>query len=329
MGMPNWTCPDGRTGGPVCKQARDGSCGWTVVRCPHSEIVPTPVATATVELTRPPTPRPSATPVATRSPPPSGKVLGTAADAGADACAKPCSAGKTRRGIIRCVDSRRAALGVAGAINCPGVSVSRPNERRPLACEGFVAETACAGAGECLKMDGTCCDDDGSLVQPSGSLGNMYCGSPGQRCSRCKCLPGDALIATPDGDRPLRALALGDVIWTQTHDGVRVPAPVVELANVPAPPGHRLLELVLEDGRVVRGSPTHPSADGTPLEDLAPGTWLDGSRVRKSRLLPAGIAATHDVLPGGDTGIYWVNGVRLRSTIPPTSGFWSADASDR
>lgn len=165
-------------------------------------------------------------------------------------------------------------------------------------------------------MQGTCCDDDRSLVLPTGSLGNMYCGSPGQRCSRCKCLPGDAAIATPDGERPVRDLSIGDRIWTETREGRRIAAPIVERTQVPAPPGHRMLELVLEDGRVVRASPTHPAADGAPLETFTIGTELDGSRVRQSRLLSGSVDATWDVLPAGETGIYWVGGVRVRSTLP-------------
>jgi hypothetical protein len=34
MGMPNWECTDGRTGGPACKRLPDGTCGWVVVDCP-------------------------------------------------------------------------------------------------------------------------------------------------------------------------------------------------------------------------------------------------------------------------------------------------------
>lgn len=33
--MPNWQCPDGSTGGPVCTRTDDGSCGWVVRDCPN------------------------------------------------------------------------------------------------------------------------------------------------------------------------------------------------------------------------------------------------------------------------------------------------------
>lgn len=34
--MPNWTCVDGRRGGPACKRFPDRGCRWTVVRCPRA-----------------------------------------------------------------------------------------------------------------------------------------------------------------------------------------------------------------------------------------------------------------------------------------------------
>lgn len=35
IAMPNWTCPDESTGGPVCERDDDGVCGWTVRDCPN------------------------------------------------------------------------------------------------------------------------------------------------------------------------------------------------------------------------------------------------------------------------------------------------------
>lgn len=35
MGMPNWQCPDGSVGGPVCGRTADGTCGWHVHDCPN------------------------------------------------------------------------------------------------------------------------------------------------------------------------------------------------------------------------------------------------------------------------------------------------------
>jgi hypothetical protein len=33
-GMPNYPCPDGSMGGPMCKRGEDGVCRWMIVQCP-------------------------------------------------------------------------------------------------------------------------------------------------------------------------------------------------------------------------------------------------------------------------------------------------------
>jgi hypothetical protein len=34
IGIANWECVDGGTGGPVCTRQADGNCGWKIVDCP-------------------------------------------------------------------------------------------------------------------------------------------------------------------------------------------------------------------------------------------------------------------------------------------------------
>jgi hypothetical protein len=36
-GMPNWLCPDGSLGGPVCDHMDDGACGWFIRECPDMD----------------------------------------------------------------------------------------------------------------------------------------------------------------------------------------------------------------------------------------------------------------------------------------------------
>ncbi len=33
VGLPNWSCPDGSFGGPVCERFQDGRCGWMIRQC--------------------------------------------------------------------------------------------------------------------------------------------------------------------------------------------------------------------------------------------------------------------------------------------------------
>lgn len=131
------------------------------------------------------------------------------------------------------------------------------------------------------------------------------------------CLARGTRIAAPGGDVPVEDLALGAIVWTRAADGARVAAPVILLGSTPVPASHRVVHLVLSDGRVLDASPGHRLADGRALGDLRPGDVVDGSTVRSAELEPYTGGATFDLLPAGATGTYWADGVPLASTIGP------------
>jgi hypothetical protein len=130
------------------------------------------------------------------------------------------------------------------------------------------------------------------------------------------CLAPATLISTPDGPRPVTELRPGDPIWTTDGSGLRVRATALLVGSVVAPPAHRLVELVMADGRSVRASPGHPLADGRAIGDLRAGDTVDGSTVVAANLIASG-PTTSDVLPSGPTGMYWADGILLRSTLRP------------
>jgi hypothetical protein len=74
------------------------------------------------------------------------------------------------------------------------------------------------------------------------------------------------------------------------------------------------VRLELADGRVVSASPGHPTAEGTPIGTLAVGDRLDGSFVLSVARLPYA-GRTWDLRPAGSTGIYWADGIALRTTL--------------
>jgi hypothetical protein len=129
------------------------------------------------------------------------------------------------------------------------------------------------------------------------------------------CLARGTLVATPSGNVPVEDLGIGEVVWTRDGAGRRVAAPIVELGSVPVPSSHEVVDLILADGREVRASPGHPLADGRPLGDLRPGDRVDGSRVVSAALVGYAGGATFDLLPAGDTGVYWADGIPLGSTL--------------
>src|SRR6266853_2574105 len=99
------------------------------------------------------------------------------------------------------------------------------------------------------------------------------------------CLAATTRIATPDGAIPVSDLRAGMLVWT-VDAGKRVAAPIAIVRHTPAPFGHRVIRIVLADGRAVVASPGHPTGDGRRVGELKSGDLLDGSRVVTMDVLP-------------------------------------------
>jgi hypothetical protein len=127
------------------------------------------------------------------------------------------------------------------------------------------------------------------------------------------CLAAADRIATPGGPIPVAELRPGMLVWT-VDAGQRVAAPIAIVRHTPAPFGHRVIRIVLADGRAVVASPGHPTGDGRHVGELNPGDLLDGSRIARMDVLPYA-GDTWDLLPLSSTGEYWANGVLLGSTL--------------
>lgn len=133
------------------------------------------------------------------------------------------------------------------------------------------------------------------------------------------CLARGVLIDTPAGPVAVQDLVVGMPVWTTDRLGRRVAAVVRETGHMLAPVGHRVVRLVLADGRTVLVSPGHPTAGGRPVGSLRPGDPLDGSVVASATLVPYTGGSTFDLLPSGPTGTYFADGILLGSTLRPTS----------
>jgi hypothetical protein len=162
------------------------------------------------------------------------------------------------------------------------------------------------GAASYLKVDGTV-RVDGAVTISS----RMPTGAP--NCPIC--LAAATLISTPRGDVGVTDIKPGMLVWTATADGARVTTPVLEVGSVEAPAGHRMVHVVLADGRELLASPGHRTADGRQLGSLAAGEALDGSTITHWELEPYSGDRTYDLLPAGPTGTYWANGILLSSTL--------------
>jgi hypothetical protein len=143
------------------------------------------------------------------------------------------------------------------------------------------------------------------------------------RCNRVrfkqcytKCLPPTARIATPSGDLAARDVRIGTIVWTRDASGTRVAAAVVRVSSPLVDREHHVARLRLADGRTLVASPEHPVPGGR-LQDLRIGERYDGSTIIGLALERFAGDHTYDLLPAGDTGIYWADGIPIGSTLGP------------
>lgn len=169
----------------------------------------------------------------------------------------------------------------------------------------FQLRTANQDQGEGFYITGTI-DGQGNIDEQERTSGYVACPI---------CLAAQTRIDTPRGSVAVQNLRPGDIVWTVNRAGERVAVPVLEVAQAPVLPGHRVVHLVLDDGREVLVSPGHPTADGGRVGDLKIGDFLDGARLVDLEYVPYEQSATYDLLPSGDTGLYWANGILLGNTL--------------
>jgi hypothetical protein len=161
------------------------------------------------------------------------------------------------------------------------------------------------GEGQGEKIDGT--------ITKSGVITILNREPSFNTCPIC--LAKGTLIDTPCGSVPVEQLRKGMRVWTADVAGKREPAVVTETAKTGVPPSFRIVRVILGDGRSVTASPGHPAADGRPLSNYKEGEILDGGRILTLEYVLYDGDATYDLLPSGDTGCYWADGILLKSTM--------------
>jgi hypothetical protein len=129
------------------------------------------------------------------------------------------------------------------------------------------------------------------------------------------CLARGTLIDTPNGSLPVERLRRGDLVWTLDGAGRRVAMPLLRVGSTPVPATHRVMHVVLDDDRELWVSPGHDLTDGRTAGDLVAGDILDGATVVSAEHVAYAGGATFDLLPAGDTGFYWANGILIASTL--------------
>jgi hypothetical protein len=178
-------------------------------------------------------------------------------------------------------------------------------------------QTVCGGAQCC---DALCCTAGQLCCDPQGpqSLGPVCTTPVNGTCPMgcaplCICASPDTPIATPEGNKPIASLRVGDLVYSVDRGRVTL-APIVRTNRTPVRQ-HFVVRLVLEGGGVLEISALHPTADGRTFGGLRRGDRLDGVDVVSATMVPYSHDATYDILPDSDSGAYFAGGVLVGSTL--------------
>ncbi|MCK9352482.1 MAG: Hint domain-containing protein [Candidatus Pacebacteria bacterium] len=129
------------------------------------------------------------------------------------------------------------------------------------------------------------------------------------------CLSGDTRISIPEGDVQVKNMKEGMRVWTVGKNGKKISATVLLAGKTRVPPTHKVMHIKLSDGRELFVSPGHKIADGRSAGEMSVGDKIEGATVVLSDLVPYTEEYTYDILPSGNTGMYFANGILLRSTL--------------
>ncbi len=208
--------------------------------------------------------------------------------------------------ILNCGTCGNACTG-PGAYCDHGTCGTPPCSGQTCAGGETCCEAACCGPGQ------LCCAVPGPVGDTIGCHDPTPQGTCPTGCLDCICASPDTPVATPEGDRPIASLAVGDLVYSVDGEALRA-VPVLRVHRTPAK-SHHVVHLVLATGAVLDVSPGHPTADGRTFADLRAGDMIDGAAIVDARLVPYTHAYTHDVLPASDTGTYVAGGVLIGSTL--------------
>lgn len=129
------------------------------------------------------------------------------------------------------------------------------------------------------------------------------------------CLSENTVIDTPTGSISIKDLKTGMQVLTQDVSGHKQIGTILQTGRTMVPPDHKMIHTILDDKREVYASPNHPTADGRFFGELLAGDDLDGSKIKSVEQVSYNGTYTYDILPSGQTGFYWANGILVASTL--------------
>jgi hypothetical protein len=129
------------------------------------------------------------------------------------------------------------------------------------------------------------------------------------------CLSENTVIDTPNGPIPVKELKIGMTVLTQNSSSHKQTGIILKTGRTLVPLNHIMVHVVLADKRELYVSPNHPTADGRLFGELLVGDTLDGSKIKSADQVPYNGTYTYDILPSGQTGFYWADGILVASTL--------------
>lgn len=201
------------------------------------------------------------------------------------------------------------------AMLCPdGSSVERTGPN----CEfAECPSSAPVGAGSQCVNNSNCPNGyecvDASPVAREGIPGNLRCLKSGG--PRPICLSGETKISTPFGDILVKDIREKMTVWSTDKNGKKVESAVLLTGKTLVSKDHKVAHIILSDDREIFVSPGHKIADGRTAGELEAGDKIEGVNIKSAELIPYTEKYTYDILPSGDTGVYYANGILLQSTL--------------
>ena len=129
------------------------------------------------------------------------------------------------------------------------------------------------------------------------------------------CLSEDTEIDTPKGPINVTELKDGMTIFTVDNYGNKQTSTILKTGKTQILSDHMMVHVILDDRRELFVSPNHPTTDGRLFGDLLIGEILDGSKITNVEQVSYNGTHTYDILPSGETGNYWANGILIKSSL--------------
>jgi len=130
-----------------------------------------------------------------------------------------------------------------------------------------------------------------------------------------RCLSENTVIDTPDGLINVKELEDGMAVFTMDNSGNIQTVTILKAGRTLAPSDHMIVHLILNDKRELFVSPNHPTSDDRLFGELSIGETLDGSMITSVEQVSYNGTHTYDILPSGETGYYWANGILIKSSL--------------